>query len=196
MGVHPPIDKKKANKDLQDVKSVYDEMGIRFFLTCGTFLGAMREKDFIEWDSDMDIGMYFEDSNRLLELWEKLKEKGFGIYQGPAYNNKLFWFKIHRNEIIDVLIFFKYENKRGYFHGTTHLGYVFWWNDAEHIENLDTIDFKGKEYYVPAPKDEVIRLWYGSDWETPPGANVFSRERRVVLLNKKEYKKIMDKITE
>ena len=55
---------------LEDVQRFCDEKGLRYYLSYGSLLGAVRHKGYIPWDDDIDIWMPRPDYERLLKEYD------------------------------------------------------------------------------------------------------------------------------
>ena len=53
---------------------------IKYFLSGGTLIGAVRHKGYIPWDDDIDICMLRSDWERFVELFSKEKNTDYRVY--------------------------------------------------------------------------------------------------------------------
>lgn len=59
---------KSIQLEILDVVAKFcDEHGIKYWLTAGTLLGAIRHKGYITWDDDIDLGMLRPDYHRFMK---------------------------------------------------------------------------------------------------------------------------------
>ena len=72
----------------KEIKRVCEENDIRYFLCCGTLLGAVRHGGFIPWDDDMDLGMLRADYEKFCRIAPEKLRPEFCLqswYTEPGY---------------------------------------------------------------------------------------------------------------
>lgn len=72
----------------KEIRRVCEENDIAYFLSDGTFLGAVRHQGFIPWDDDMDVGMLRADYEKFCRIAPEKLGKNFVFqnwYTDPNY---------------------------------------------------------------------------------------------------------------
>lgn len=107
MGEANIADVKAIEKDiLQKLLSVCEKNKLRVFVDGGTLLGAVREKQFISYDDDIDVAMLREDYDKLMEIGPKCFDKPY-FFQS-AYTDKGYFrphIQIRRTDTCGALAF-------------------------------------------------------------------------------------------
>ena len=85
-GMVKPEDISLLQEKLFEILEYFDEFctqhKIGYSLAGGTCLGAIRHKDFIPWDDDLDVAVLRKDFDRLFDLWDEYGDKErFSLYR-------------------------------------------------------------------------------------------------------------------
>lgn len=79
------------------IKKVLDDNQIEYFAIGGTAIGALREKGFIPWDDDLDIGIH---ENQIDRAREVLKNAGFLMVDKHEKTNVYIYDKVYDPNVL------------------------------------------------------------------------------------------------
>ena len=154
------MNKNVAAENLIELKKIFDAYDIKFTLLFGTALGAMRENDFIDHDTDTDTGIFEIDRSKLLQAIPEILESGFEIIR-TKFPDDLVTF-MRNDEYIDVGIFrLTKKNQKEYY---TYQGHMI---ARYFLDSLDVVNFLGDTFNVPRNVKFYLTKTYGSDWHIP-----------------------------
>lgn len=77
--------KKVQLEMLKEVDTFCRQNNIKYTLSCGTLIGAIRHKGFIPWDDDVDITMPFDDMVHFLKIFKSDKIEICDAFNTPGY---------------------------------------------------------------------------------------------------------------
>lgn len=169
-GLRVPIgyrDEKVIMGHLLEMRDKIRALGHKPLFMYGTLLGAIREKDFIPHDDDVDLAVIMsgvgpdtvnEECDKFIEL---LNENGVKANRGARHSPLI---HCHRGPVTyDIFIL-------------GHVGdTVYWPHTALKVvpERADIflptgeVEFKGEVFDAPADPEAVCKARYGDDWHIP-----------------------------
>ena len=104
---------KKTEIEILDVIAKFcDERKIKYWIDCGTLLGAIRHKGFIPWDDDIDLGMLRPDYDRFMKEFNGYDSR----YEFHCFENDSNWIRAF-GRVVDTNTMMKYTDMDYIVHG-------------------------------------------------------------------------------
>lgn len=150
------INLENSRDNLLEFKGVMERHNIFFALTAGTVLGAVRDKNFIKHDEDIDLALYSQDKQRVIDLLPELINRGFRVVR---YNRRNLISIMRNGDYIDLCFFEKLNNEEYDCDGCMLL--------AEFMENTISFPFLGTHFFIPKNYEGYLTCEYGINWRTP-----------------------------
>lgn len=152
------FDVNDARGALEKIKEVLDQANTCFFLISGTLLSAVRNKKFIPYDYDLDLGVFDTDTNmeQLVGLFEGVKNIVVS-YDFTCEDRVLLVYK----NTITIDLFIHKKVPQGMWHGDQPTG---GWINSDFT--LKEILFYDKNYWIPEDYDRYLSENY-IDWKSP-----------------------------
>ena len=143
-----------CRRNLIDMKSVLDKIGVRFWLYYGVFLGAYRDGALISYDKDIDLAVCVEDRLRIIYFEDEFKKFGFKRIRF-TWQSVLFY----RDGVTIVLLFFRNDgNKRVS---------GFYQYDVDAFEVYNEVYFLDRSWRIFSEPEKWLKYIYGEDWRIP-----------------------------
>jgi lipopolysaccharide cholinephosphotransferase len=180
--VSKKINNKEYTHDLLDVKEILDEENIDNWLIFGTLLGAVRDKDFLSWDDNINFAVYKED---FLPKIETIKEKfisyGFIFRLIPKKRGLKINLHRYKHRVALEALFLDSSYKNNKYRCSDAFKHP-----RKYFEKKGFIEFKGEIFRVPSPVKDYLSFLY-QDWKTPIKLKDLSNPSK--WRNKKNYVK-------
>lgn len=170
--------RKHAVEMLSLVYDILKKNNVSVWLDFGTLLGQYRNNNFISHDCDLDLGVFYEDSNRVLELLhsnEDLKvTHEYWVDDTVAqisflYHNLsldiCFYHKETDNTLSCYLCHFAQGLSKDNINSNTYKVAVA--KCTVPYYGLETVVFKGTQVEIPINASEYLKANYGEDFMVP-----------------------------
>lgn len=167
----------KLYEVLKISKKIFQELDIKWCLTWGSLLGAVRDNDFIMFDNgDLDIFLIETPTEQYRQALDYYKKRGFKIKSTSIPS------RVARGwESIEICrIGYAQRNKDGYYY---FQNFPF---HTRFFKSLNTVKIKETECPVPNYTNEILEMIYGPTWRIPQMMHLPREKMLERLLEKKK----------
>lgn len=171
------MNRKVALRNLKDVNEVLEEIGATYWIDCGTLLGAIREGDFLEHDTDIDFGVWTTEHHEAIA--EGIEAAGFKRWRFFGTPDSGYEQSFTRDGL-KVDLFFFYPLGAKVWQGS-------WLGDHLIVSEFDRavvlaprrMSFRGLRTFVPRRPELMLEARYG-EWEQVVREWDWSRDPRCI----------------
>jgi phosphorylcholine metabolism protein LicD len=170
---------RKNGLDMLDAANrVFATMNVRAFLTYGALLGAYRDKGFISYDPDIDLGVLASEIPD--DLHEKMAQAGFKLYrQNVLAGSEQVFEETYIYKKLHLDIFYYFQEGDDYYSVLARKHETKEWKEANAtdgfpcdrsyvpVSDFELQDFLGLKVYMPVKTDEWLRAIYSDSYMTP-----------------------------
>jgi hypothetical protein len=178
------LNREILKNDFLDLKHIFDKNELLFSLTCGTLLGAVRERNFIEHDIDIDI--IIKEEEKLLGIIPEIEQEGFKFIRYQDDKKYTIYTFIRNNVPIDIYIAIPIGK------------YYYLWGGKirrEFVDEIKRYEVFGEYFLIPKGYRKLLVILYGRNWKTPienkPGYEGINQDKIVIRFYIKVIKKIL-----
>ena len=184
---------------LAAAQEALDNMHVRAFLTYGALLGAYRDKGFISYDPDIDLGILAQEIPA--DLHERMAYAGFKLYkQGVLANGQVFEETYIYNKLhLDIFYYFQEGNDYYSIIARKHESKE--WKEANATDgfpcdrsyvpvcDFEKREFLGLQVYMPTDTDGWLRAIYSDSYMTPiKNWNAKDYKTRIVHTDERSFR--------
>ena len=174
----------KKRKDLQkngmeailDADRILNQTNACFFVDDGTLLGFVRDGKLIQWDFDIDFGIYITSDFSWKDLEKTMGKVGFILDHQFRLGNEITEQTYKRGlTSIDFFNHINDENSTVFYSYYSKEGYDYERSDQMHVRLFKTCKISGTKVlqmsngnvHVPIEDENYLEGLYGASWRTP-----------------------------
>lgn len=161
---------------LEFISDLLRDHNIKHWMMYGTLLGGVRQNDMINNDFDFDIGANINDIDKILQLNDKISDKGYYLYR-PRVDGYDYDTLTHKITLWRVSIKVEYKGiifGDIYLYRTFNDGFMrrfdidtktyFWPNSTIHryfIDKLTSVKIRNRYFPAPIDNEFLLKYWFG-----------------------------------
>ncbi len=152
-----PMNIETSSENLELFCKISYKKNIQIFLIFGTLLGLYRDGNLIKGDNDIDLGIFQDQRQDLINLKENLRNMGFEIIR----DTKSIITIVRKDNQIDISVLHKINFPlAGWISGCFFF-------PKKSLIGFDEINYRNQKYLCPKNTEVILKHFYGEDWSKP-----------------------------
>lgn len=179
--------KLKVGKDMKEIEEYFkSELDLTIYPVYGTLLGIIRDKDFIGWDTDIDLAYLSkyhtngEVINEFNELCKFLEEKKLLLYRIKTMSHLHVY---SPSKTLKVDLWISWIDKKNNYHLVWTVGGDI---DGSMILPFKTVEFKNQIFTQMNDPERFLNAHYGN-WKVPVGGTATEWNKRKFIFELEQW---------
>lgn len=175
-----------AKEVFLEASEILNKFHVKYYLSDGTMLGAIREKDFILWDHDIDLRTPAK--NWDFSICKEFERNGFRCRKSiipMLYNNLPSGFNVYKQGIdfgLGLNYYYPPEDIVVFLAGKpSSCGTL---QPAGFYRGNHFIDFLNIKVMIPFPPEDYLESIYGTNWRIPIRNSSWGANRKPISIEK------------
>ena len=160
---------KSAHLNLREVATIINNCDLKYTIGWGTLLGHIRNNQFIDHDTDIDIDLSEDQYNpaKYMKLISEMGVRGYEIGRIVTRHNviqQITFYEAKSKVVIDIVVWHDEQNDQS--RSYCESGQVLTLPSVIFLQR-DTININDFTVFVPTLAKDYLKMIYGPSWITP-----------------------------
>ena len=164
----PLKNRENTFKELKKVVTILnDSLKTKYFFSCGTALGIIRDNKLIDWDVDIDIDLINPTDKELEYLTNQMLKNDYKIYRQLKKNGRYIQLVFVKKPYHSIDFCIWYNHFDGYINDIPETIYLKRVHSKSLYDEFKEIKFNNINIQLPKNHIKYFETLYGRNWKKP-----------------------------
>ena len=164
----PIKSRKNVYKEIFKVSSFLDNLNsCKYFFSCGTALGLVRDGKLLDWDTDVDIDILSPDLNQIEKIINFMFKNNYSFQRVLKRDDNYIQIVFVKKPYHSIDFCFWYKKGNSLVNDVPETNLFIRSHPKSIYKKFKKIKLGKNEFRLPFDTNSYFELLYGSDWRTP-----------------------------
>ena len=164
----PIIDRKNLYHEISKVTDFLNSLdNCKYFFSCGSALGLVRDSRFIDWDTDVDIDLIDPSEDEINIIINHMNILGYSFQRVLKSNGRYSQIVFIKEPYHSIDFCFWYCEKKNYINDVPETLFFKRVHPKDIYKKFKKIRIQNIDFNIPYDINLYFELLYGTNWQTP-----------------------------